>query len=571
MASPWIKYGSRIGVIAALVLVALAVAVPVVWRPPAESPSESGLTNPHPGLDGASAPESQPRVFRFYQESPTSLDPGLATDAYSCTVIAQIFSPLVGLTSNLEPTPQVADSWTISRDGLTYLFHIRTGVRFHNGREVTAEDFGYSLKRIFTEPFRSAGLAAGYLDAIDGVPEFIEGKAHEIRGIKALDRHRLQIKLSRPYRPLLSALALDQASAVPRELIDRRGNAILELEPIGCGPFRFIRRDGNHGVVLAANSDYFMGRPAIDTLIFYVPQGDVTSQGADALLDGRATLSALPTDRVEEFRARRGITMLRWQDLSLAFLGMNAAMKPLNDPRVRQAIALAIDRQAMLNLQPEGKTLAQGILPPGLPGYTPVRKTYTRDVVKARRLLSDAGYGSANPLPEIRYYKSITTNKTQREIDSLMVDHLAEAGIRVATRYVPWAVLDSLITSREAPLFGLSWVADIPDPDTFLRALFYSSSSTNYFRYSSAMVDSLLDAARAADDPTVRQLAYERAESIILRDAPFAPLYHPASFIGLRDNVVGLQMNPLGISTLAIEKLRFAGPGRNGERRSAGR
>jgi ABC-type transport system substrate-binding protein len=554
------------------VAILIAIALPAVIlnrtvKKPEQTPSPL-LTAPE---EVTSSLPPAPTVFRFFQESPQNLDPGMASDAYSSTVIAQIYSPLVGLTSDLEPTPQVADSWTISRDGLQYVFHIREGVRFHSGRDVTAGDFAYSLTRLFTEPFLSEGLAAGYLDAIDGVHEFISGKATEVRGIRALDDRQLQITLSHPYRPLLTALALDQTSAVPREVVEKGGKDALEREPIGCGPFRFVRREGSQDVVLASNPDYFMGRPAIDTLIFHAPPGDVISQGADALLDGRATLSTLPADRVEEFRARPGITMLRWQDLTLAFVGMNATLPPLDDARVRQAVALAIDRQAMLQLQPEGKTLASGILPPGLPGYTPVPKTYGRDLAKARELLAQAGYGPEHPLPTLPIYKSITTNTLTLQIDSLMVRSLAEAGISVEPKYVTWAAIDSLITERQAPMFSLSWVADIPDPDTFLRALFYSTSSSNYFRYSSATVDSLLDVARGADDPTLRRAAYEQAEEVILQEAPFVPLYHPASFIGLRDDVVGLEMNPLGISTLAMEKLRFAEPPTGEERRTAGR
>jgi len=571
-----IRVGPRALAMAGVLALALAVAVPVIMQRSARMPagsvpsgsSVSRVAPGGPGGPGAPAVPGAPRVFRFYQENPSSLDPGLAADAYSSTVIAQIYSPLVGLTSNLEPTPQVADSWTISRDGLTYLFHIRNGVRFHHGREVTAADFAYSLKRIFTEPFLSEGLAAGYLDAIDGVPEFLNGQAKEIRGIQVLDDHRLRITLSRPYRALLSALALDQTSAVPRELIERHGNAILEVRPSGCGPFRFVRRDGASGVVLAANPDYFMGRPELDSLIFYAPSGDVTEQGAEALLDGRATLSTLPVERVEEFRARPGITMLRWQDLSLSFIGLNTTIPPLDDTRVRQAIAQAMDRQGMQDLQPEGKSLSLGILPPGLPGYSPVRKTYARNVANARALLAEAGYGPARPLPKLTLWKSIT-NAKGREVDSLLVRSLAEAGISVEPSYVSWAALNSLITARKAALFGLSWVADIPDPDTFLRALFYSTSSTNYFKYGSPAVDSLLDVARGAEDPKLRARAYELAETAIVREAPFVPLYHPASFIGVRDYVVGLQMNPLGISTLAMEKLRFAEPENHDERRNA--
>jgi oligopeptide transport system substrate-binding protein len=562
--------GPRAIVGAALVILALAVAVPIVWKRPTREPSGSS-TAPSTDKGAPSAtPASGPRIFRFYQEAPTTLDPALAADAYSSTVIAQIYSPLVGLTSNLEPTPQVADSWTISRDGTTYVFHIREGVRFHNGRKVTAEDFAYTLTRCFREPFRSEGLAAGYLDAIDGVPEFLAGKATTIRGIHALDENRLEIRLSRPYRPLLSALALDQTSVVPRELMDRHGNAILEVNPVGCGPFRYVRRD-DHSVVLAANPDYFMGAPAIDSLVFYTPTGDVISQGANALLDGRATLSTLPIDRVEEFRAQAGITMLRWQDLTLAFLGMNATIPPLDDRRVRQALALAVDRQAMIHFQPEGKTLATGILAPGVPGYTPATRTYPRDLARAKELLRDAGYGPAHPLPTLKLYKSVTSNAGVRALDSLLVRSVGEAGFKVDIQYVTWKVLDDAITGRKAQLFSLSWVADIPDPDTFLRALFYSSSSTNYFRYRNATVDSLLDRARSAEDPKVAQAAYQDAEQRILRDAPFVPLFHPTNFIGLRSSVVGLQMNPLGISTLAMEKLRFAEPKADGDTRSAAR
>jgi len=500
--------------------------------------------------------KAAPSTFRFFQEDPSTLDPALASDSYSSSVVAQIYSPLVGLTSELEPTPQVAESWTISRDGRRYVFHIRPGVRFHNGREVTAQDFEYSITRVFREPFLSQGLAANYLDAIAGVSEFKSGKAKSIRGIRALDRRRLEITLTRPYGALLTALALDQTSAVPREVVESGRNS-LERMPVGTGPFRFVARQA-HRIVLAANPAYFMGPPGIDTLVFYAPSGDVNELGAEALLDGQATLSQIPLSRTEEFRARPGIAVLKWSDLSLAFIGMNTKMRPLDDARVRRAIALAMDRQAMLSASPEGKSLATGILPPGLPGYAPSQKAYMRDVATARRLLKEAGYGPERPLPELTLWKS-SSSVSGRLSDTLMVRSLAEVGIRVSLRYASWAVLDSVITGRQAALFALSWVADIPDPDTFLRSLTYSTSSSNYFAFRSAAIDSLLDQARGSADPEERMTYYRHAEEAIVRAAPFVPLYHTASFIGIRDDVLGLEMNPLGISTIQMEKLRFTG------------
>lgn len=560
--------GARMLVLAALAVVGLAVAIPIAMRhaPPPVPPG----TAPSPNDASSGSGSDAPTVFRFYQEDPGTIDPALASDSYSSAVVAQIYSPLVGLTSDLEPTPQVAESWTISHDGLRYVFHIRPGVRFHNGREVTADDFVYSLTRVFREPYRSQGLAAGYLDAIEGARAFIQGKADHVSGIRALSRYMLEIRLERPYSALLSALALDQTSAVPRELIAKDGPEVLDTHPVGTGPFRFVRREGHQAIVLAANPDYFMGRPAIDTLVFYSPNGDVTTLGAEALLEGRATLSILPSGRIEEFRARPGIAVLKWNDLSLSFIGMNASKPPLNDVRVRKAIAMAMDRQGMLNQRPEGKSLATGILPPGLPGYAPSVKTYVRDVDAARKLLAEAGYDAAHPLPVLTLLQSIGSKDT-KAIDSTMVASLAEAGIRIRLKPYTWTVLDSLITNRKAELFGLAWVADIPDPDTFLRALFYSTSSTNYFGFHDRTVDSLLDEARATTNPDVRMAAYHQAEARILRAAPFVPLTNTASFIGIRDDVVGLQMNPLGLSTLAIEKLHFARPDQEADGRRATR
>jgi peptide/nickel transport system substrate-binding protein/oligopeptide transport system substrate-binding protein len=548
--------GAQLLVGSALVAVVLAISLPVlVERLGGHAPAHNKSRFPIP----PSHHPNTPAVFRVYQEHPNTLDPALAADSYASCVIAQIYSPLVGLTADLEPTPQVAESWTISRDGRRYVFHIRPGVRFHHGREVTAQDFEYSLTRLFREPFVSNGLAANYLVAIEGVRDYVLGKANKIRGIRALDQRSLQITLVRPYSSLLAALAMDQTSVVPKEIAESRGG--LELRPVGTGPFRFVRRDQRQ-VVLAADRDYFMGRPGVDSLVFYAPHGDVIAQGADALLEGHATLSQLPITRIEEFRARPGISVLKWNDLSLAFIGMNTQMPPLNDTRVRQAIALAMDRQGILNARPEGKTLTTGILPPGLPGYAPSQKAYMRDIDAAKSLLTEAGYGPKHPLPALTLWRSISSNNP-RTADTVLVRSLAQAGIRVHLRYESWANLDRAITGRRAQMFSLSWVADIPDPDSFLRALFYSTSSSNYFAFRSQLVDSLLDVASDSADPEVRMTANRRAEEAILTSAPFVPLYHTASFVGIRDDVAGLEMNPLGISTIQVEKLHFTEPDRD--------
>ena len=578
---------ARLGLAAggALLLIAIAVALPRLGaRRAPETPAAPAT--PVTGVDGAggaigaggsleaadstASEPTGPVVFSYFQEQPRTFDPALATDAYSAAVVSQINSPLVGLTSNLEPTPQVAESWTISKDGLVYIFTLREGVRFHSGREVTADDFVWSLTRLFLEPYRSGGLAAGYLEAILGVPEFVAGQSDAIAGIRALDRKHLEIRLARPNGALLSVLALDQTSPLPREILEGGGGiAAYEAKPVGCGPFRYVRREGEEKLVLAANPDYFGGRPQIDSLIYHTPHGDVETLGADALLRGKASMATLPLDRVDEFRARPGIVVLRWQDLSLSFIGMNTSMPPLDNPHVRRAVALSMDRQAMYDLRPTGKVLAQGILPPGLPGYIADPRTYTHDEEAARAELRVAGYGPENPLPPLTLLKSAGTPETRR-IDTLMVESMARVGIRLRLEHATWAVMDSLITGRHAQMFGLGWVADIPDPDTFLRALFHSRSATNYFQYVDSRVDSLLDVAAVTSNPDVRSRAFRVVERLVLESAPLVPLFHTATFLGLRSDVQGLEMNPLGISTLAMERLTLGHPSDPADRRRAG-
>jgi len=549
-----------VAITAALVLVIVAsLAAPKLRGP---SPGDRGRLGTDGTDEARSGAPSKPQVFRYFNERPGTLDPALASDAYASIVIAQIFSPLVGLTSDLEPIPQVAESWTISRDGLTYVFDLHKGVRFHNGREVEAGDFVYSLTRLFREPFRSQGLAAGYLDAIVGVPEFIEGKSKRIAGIRALGRYRLQVKLSRPYGALLSALALDQASVVPREAVEAAGKTPFSQHPVGCGPFHLAYRRGEDVIVLAANPGYFLGKPAIDSIVFYTPKAGaegVDTQGAEALIRGEAAMANLPLNLLEEFRGKPNIRVVRWQDLSLSFIGINTRRPPLNNPKVRQAIALAMDRKAMLNLWPAGKVLSQGILPPGLPAYSPEQRTFSHDPETARRMLASAGFGPSHPLPAITLWKS-TANQSVRQVDAVMVSSLAEAGIHIKLKYVSWAELDSVITGRHAQMFGLAWVADIPDPDTFLRALFYSSSGTNYFRFADRTVDSLLDVAQRTANSDLRMNAYRDVEKRVVQAAPLIPLFHSSTFVGLREDLSGLEVNPLGISTLAMEKLRIGKP-----------
>jgi len=197
---------------------------------------------------------------------PRTLDPALATDIYSVSVLQQVFDGLVQFDRNLNIIPAIARSWKISQDGLAYTFDLREGVKFHNGREVTAKDFVYSFARIINPETRSS--SSDFFTRVLGAKEFIEKKTKEMRGLIALDRYTLKMILSEPYAPFINILAMKGAKVVPREEVEKTGIDFGKL-PVGTGPFRFASMKEDEESFLDSNPDYVEGRPYLDKIIFF--------------------------------------------------------------------------------------------------------------------------------------------------------------------------------------------------------------------------------------------------------------------------------------------------------------
>lgn len=306
-------------------------------------------------------------TFRISLESVDRLDPASVDDVYEATVSNQIFSGLVHWDADLNVLPDIATSWTISRDGLEYVFELNPEARFHTGRQVVAEDFVYSFSRLFF-PETPPGIIQDYLIRVDGVAEFAAEEADHIRGMEALDAHTLRIRLHSPYPSFLSVLCMDQAKVVPRELIEEIGSDAFGLQPVGTGPFRLAQWVPDKRVVLVRSENYYRTPAHLDSVIMVHNPSDQGERSREDFLADRLDMHEVREAEVPQLRAKRTVRIVRRLELSMEFLGFNVTLAPFDDRRVRRAVAMALDYDALQEAAGVGFKRPVGLLPPGWPG-----------------------------------------------------------------------------------------------------------------------------------------------------------------------------------------------------------
>jgi ABC-type transport system substrate-binding protein len=510
--------------------------------------------------DGPHASPRRGGSFHLMIEPPGTLDPSLVDDVYEACLINQLFDGLLEFDVHLNPVPAIAREWSVSRDGLEYVFRLRDDVQFHNGRRVVADDFVFSFARIFGSDRTDYGIGGGYLRKIAGVEDFIGGKSKSIRGLVAENDTTLRIVLEQPYGSFLSALAMDQTKVVAREAIDGVGDGMAI--PIGTGPFVWDRRDdatSDPCIVLRANDKFRAGRPHVDEVVFHTPKDYDVDRGAEAIFAGRLTMCDMPAAWRDRFEADARFRIIRRPELSFSFIGFQLQLRPFQDVRVRRALAHAIDRARIAQIDPFGRMLAVGILPPGMFGYSPEDKAIAYDPARARQLLAEAGYPGGKGLPPVLHHQA-HRGEAGRAADAIMAENLEAIGVRVEFRYIEWETFSVAIDEKSLPCLGLTWVADVPDPDSFLASLFLTEGTYNMFSYSNAAVDSLLIAGSRMRGSRERADLYRRAERLILDDAPVIPLYNIENAFVVRREVRDLHVTPFGLGNLSMDRVWLDSP-----------
>ena len=497
--------------------------------------------------------EDRPRtggVLHLAQIEPSTLDPATVYDSYDAAVVNQIHAGLLRHDRNFGVRPDVATAWTIDHGGLEYHFDLRRGVRFHDGTPLTARDVVHSFERIFRLDSASTVLARQYLGVIAGADAFARGDADSIHGLEALGPHRLAIRLAQPYAPFLNVLASEFARILPRP----EDGVDPGQGRVGCGPFVLREWVPGERLVLERFDDYHGPRPHLDGLVIRTPPPPVLPRAIRGFIEGDVHVVELTNTAAEAVAAVRDARHHQRRELSLTFLAFAVDRPPFDDPAVRRAVAHGVDVGSLAGIDEYRRPSATGVLPPGFPGYEPVDKCLPFAPARAGSLLTAAGHPRGKALPPI----TIAIPRRGEGFETLALDlcrQIEAIGLDVEPLLVDWNDFDRGLRENAYHAFLLTWMADLPDPDSFFYPLFHSTGSVNHLHYADPDVDAWLDTARSALDRTRRTDLYRRAEQRVLGDATIVPLHFNSTVFATRPSVQGFQVTSMGGANLPLRSV----------------
>ena len=511
-------------------------------------------------------------IFRYNESAGiTSLDPAFAKDQANIWAVNQIFNGLVQLNDSLGIEPCIASRWTISGDGKTYTFYLRSDVHFHDhplftggkGRRVTAKDFEYSFDRITDTKIASPGAW------VFSPVEVINGKL----AFTALNDTVFEIRLKRHFPPFLGLLSMQYCSVVPHEVVDYYGKN-FRRNPVGTGPFYFKMWKESVKLILLKNPEYFEFEenkrlPYIDAVAvtFIVDKQSVFMEFIKGNID---FMSGIDPNYKDELVTRHGelnpkyknkINLTKQAYLNTEYLGFLvdknkiAANNPIADKKIRQAINYGFDRVKMIKYLRNniGIPAVNGMVPSGLPSFSPGINGYDFNPVKAAQLLAEAGYPGGKGLPPVK----LMTTSSYLDICKYIQQQLTEIGILLEIEVTPAASLREMIAQSKVSFFRGSWIADYPDAENYL-SLFVSRNfcpeGPNYTHFSDKKFDELYEQALTMTNDPMRYHIYRQMDSLVMDEAPVVALYYDEVLRFTRKCIRGLGSNPMNLLKLKTVK-----------------
>jgi oligopeptide transport system substrate-binding protein len=473
------------------------------------------------------------------------LDPHLASDLTGYNILTALLEGLVAENPvDLTPVPGVAERWTPSPDGLTYTFHLRADARWSNGDPVTAADFVASYRRVLTPSLGSQG--APFLYVIQNAEPFHKGALTDFSkvGVTATDAHTLRITLEHPVVHFLSMLNHVAFLPVHVASLEKTGSAYERGNPwarpgtfIGNGPFVLTEWKSAQRLVVEKSPTYWDASKVRLNAIHFHP---IESRDAEerAFRAGQLHLTeSLAPSKIDAYR-RDNPSVLRTDPyLGTEFYRLNVNRPFLNDRRIRRALALAIDRQLIVDkILRGGQAPARAFTHPGIAGYASAAWIPT-DPEAARKLLAEAGYpgGKGAPAIELLYNTSESHRAVAETVQELWK---RELGLEVRLVNQEWKTLQSTRRAGDFQILRSVWNPDYLDPLSFLN-IWTSSSTDNYTGWSSADYDQLLFRAARTSDNAARDKLLQQAEALLLDAAPFVPLYHYTHVFLIHPSVKG--------------------------------
>src|SRR5712692_7226171 len=466
-------------------------------------------------------------LVMIIESSPTNLDPRVGLDAYSERIDDLIFDDLLTRDAHLNVAPGLAERWDIP-DPRTYIFHLHQGVRFHDGRPLTARDVKWTFDSLLQGKIRSTKSAVyRFVDHID-----------------ASDNYTVVFHLKEPFATLLWNLSDGAMGIVPYGSGDE-----ISRQPIGSGPFRFISAEPDKEVIIERNPDYWGEKAHLERVRFMVVP-DTTTRALE-LRKGSADIvsNALTSDLALALKHEPNLEVLRAPGTVLNYLAFNLRDPILKDVRVRRAIAFAINRQPMIEYLWRGFAQpAASVLPRQSWAYNAEVPGYDYDPRRARQILDTAGYRAVGG---VRFHLTMktSTEETTRLIAAVLQQQLREVGIALDIRTFEFATFFSDVTSGAYQLYSLRWIGGNEDPDIFEYA-FHSAKfpphGANRSYYSNPRIDALIDQARSELDQNARKQLYAEIQQILADELPYVTLWYLDNMLVHSKRVQGLTLNPSG-------------------------
>lgn len=480
-------------------------------------------------LLAACSSDSSNGLVYYWNSDPRSLDPALSTDVVTGEAAALLFDNLTQFNPDGKIIPGLAKSWTVSPDGLTWTFQLRSGVSFHDGQPLTASTVESSLLRALGMAGQGARLWA--LEPIVGAIAVRDSGAASLKGLQVVDDTTLAFSLVEPLNIFPKLLAMPVAAIVPAQVKADFGQA-----PVGSGPWRFLSWSHDDQLVLVRNPNWWGGSPRSDTLtVRIIPE--MFTQAAE-YESGRLSVVEVPVGETSRWRSGHSTELQQQQSMRAIYVAINTTRGPLTDVRVRRALNQAVNIPAILAQVAQGRGVAAaGSIPPGLDGYNPDRKRYDYNPEAARALLQEAGYPSGLKLQLWRSPRA----DFARIAEAIQAD-LGRIGVAVEIVERDAATGRSAARKGEVDLFLADWWADYPDGENFTWPLFRSSNAGtggNYAFLRDPALDQMLDRARSTTDSSVKAALLQEIDQAVFEAAPWIFCWFPIDLWAVQPEVSG--------------------------------
>jgi oligopeptide transport system substrate-binding protein len=527
------------GVAAVLIIGLAAVLILVVGGGGSDKKDSSGT--PAASSTASSAGPAASGELRLRGEDPLFLDPAVAQDSGSALYIVEIFSGLVRLDRDLKLQPDVAESWDVSPDGLTYTFHLNKKATFQDGRLVTPDDVKYSWERALSADTGSI-TASNFLGDIAGARDVANGKAKEISGLKIVDDTTIAVTLDAPKPYFLYKLTYPTSFLVDKRQIQANPSRWTQ-KPNGTGPYKLQEwKLGDH-ITLVAYDNHHLGAPKLKTIRYDLAGGSSLVDYEDGKID-LTGVGLDDLDRVQDPSDALNKDYVQTPRMSLDYIGFNTNTPPFDDPKVRQAFAEAVDRKKIAEVVLKNAIpVANGLLMPGVPGYTQDDKTYAYNPDEAKQLLAQSKY--AGKMPEITLAESGAGATVGPTTDAIVQQWKDNLGVEVKIQQAEAGTFFSDIDNGSYQMFHIGWIMDYPDPEDLLDILFYSKSKQNNTRYSNPAIDAKLLQARTEPNTETRLAIYQDVEKTLLKDAVWIPMFFDTTHALVKPYVQGFRFTPL--------------------------